>query len=127
MCSGGLFGIGETWADRIDMAFLLRDLEVDSVPVNFLHPIPGTKLASTPPLKPLECLRIISVMRFILPGPDIRICGGRETVLRDLQSMMFFAGANGTMLGDYLTTTGRPAEEDIRMIQDLGMDLSTLQ
>lgn len=125
VCSGGLFGIGETWSDRIDVAVTLRELDVDSVPINFLDPIPGTRLESVHRLEPLECLRIIALMRFMMPKSDVRICGGRERALRDLQSMMFYAGANGTMLGDYLTTTGRPAEQDIQLIKDLGLELST--
>jgi len=127
VCSGGLFGLGETWADRIDLAFTLRELGVDSMPINFLNPIPGTKLETMTRLEPLECLRIIGLMRFILPHADIRVCGGREQTLRDLQGMMFFAGANGTMLGDYLTTTGRPAQQDIQLIHDLGMELTALE
>ena len=126
VCSGGLFGLGETWADRVDLALTLRDLDVDSVPVNFLDPIPGTKLEAMPVPEPLECLRIVALMRFILPRVDIRVCGGRETALRGLQSMMFYAGANGTMFGDYLTTTGRPAQEDLQLIRDLGMELSSI-
>jgi len=127
VCSGGLFGLGETWSDRIDLAFTLSELDVDSVPINFLNPVPGTKLEKMPPLEPLECLRIIVLMRFVLPQADIRVCGGREQALRDLQSMMFFAGANGTMFGDYLTTAGRPAQEDLQLIRDLGMELSSVQ
>ncbi|MCD6287594.1 MAG: biotin synthase BioB, partial [Candidatus Hydrogenedentes bacterium] len=124
VCSGGLFGIGETWHDRIELAMTLRDLEVDSVPINFLDPIPGTRLESMPRLKPVECIRIIALMRFMLPTSDIRVCGGRERAMRDLQAMMFYAGANGTMLGDYLTTKGRPARQDIQMIEDLGLNLT---
>ena len=127
VCSGGLFGLGETWTDRIDLAFTLSELDVDSVPINFLNPVPGTKLENMPRLQPLECLRIIALLRFVLPHADIRVCGGREQALRDLQSMMFFAGANGTMFGDYLTTAGRPAEEDLQLIRDLGMELSSVQ
>jgi len=127
VCSGGLFGLGETWSDRVELAFMLSDLEVDSVPVNFLNPVPGTKLEKMPRLEPLECLRIIALMRFVLPQADIRVCGGREQALRDLQSMMFFAGANGTMFGDYLTTTGRPVRDDLQLIRDLGMELSSIQ
>jgi len=127
VCSGGLFGLGETWDDRAELAFTLSDLDVDSVPVNFLNPVPGTKLEKMPRLEPLECLRIIALMRFVLPQADIRVCGGREQALRDLQSMMFFAGANGTMFGDYLTTTGRPVQDDVQLIRDLGMELSSVQ
>ena len=121
VCCGGIFGMGETPEDRVDMALTLRDLDVDSVPVNFLNPIPGTPLADAPPLTPRECLRIIAVFRLIFPRKTIKVAGGRETALRDLQSWMFRAGANGAILGNYLTTTGRAAEDDLRMVADLGM------
>lgn len=119
VCSGGIFGMGESWNDRLGMAFALKDLGVDSVPINFLNPVRGTPLENMPLLKPLEALRIIAVYRFIFPDNDITICGGREKILRDLQSYMFYAGANGTMLGNYLTTKGRSAKDDIRMAGDL--------
>ena len=121
VCSGGLFGLGETWEDRVDLARHLRGLGVDSVPINFLNPIPGTPLEGRPLLGPREALRIIALFRFLLPAKEIKVCGGREAVLRDLQSWMFFAGASGTMVGHYLTTTGRSPEDDLRMIADLGL------
>jgi biotin synthase len=120
-CSGGIFGMGETWDDRIDMALTLRELDVDSVPVNFLVPIQGTPLGKMSLLEPLEALKIIALFRFALPQKDIRICAGKETVLRDLQSWIFYAGANATMVGGYLTRPARPAEQEIRMITDLGL------
>lgn len=121
VCSGGIFGMGESAEDRVDMALLLRELDVDSVPLNFLVPIPGIKLAAAEPLRPLEILKIIALFRYVLPEKDIRVCGGRERNLRDLQSLLFFAGANGIMLGNYLTTTGRPPEEDLLLLSDLGL------
>ncbi len=125
LCSGALFGLGETDEDRVDLARQLRDLEVRSVPLNFLNPIPGTPLADAPPLPPRKILRIIAMFRFALPAADIKVCGGREVNLRDLQSWMFYAGANGAMIGNYLTTAGRPAEEDCQMLRDLGLRLTT--
>jgi biotin synthase len=122
VCCGGIFGLGEDAEDRVDMALLLRELDVDSVPLNFLVPVPGTRLAGQTPLKPLEILKIIALFRYMLPEKDIRICGGREKNLRDLQGMAFLAGANGTMLGNYLTTAGRPAEEDLQLLSDLGLE-----
>ncbi len=122
VCCGGIFGLGESAEDRVDMALLLRELDVDSVPLNFLVPVPGTRLAAQTSLKPLEILKIIALFRYILPEKDIRICGGREKNLRDLQGMAFLAGANGTMLGNYLTTAGRPAEEDLQLLSDLGLE-----
>lgn len=124
VCSGGVFGIGESWDDRIELAFTLKQLDVDSIPINFLNPIKGTPLEGSTYLSPLECLKIIAIFRLILPEKDIVICGGREVNLRDLQSMIFYAGANGMMIGGYLTTSGRPVEDDIKMIRDLGLEIT---
>lgn len=121
VCCGGIFGLGETGKERIELALTLRELNVDSVPLNILNPIPGTPLENASPIPPLEILKIIAIYRFILPTKDIRVCGGREVNLRDLQSFIFLAGANGTMIGDYLTTPGRDPREDIQMISDLGL------
>jgi biotin synthase len=121
LCSGGIFGLGETLDDRLEMAFLLKKMQVDSVPLNFLNPIPGTPLASQPPLPPLEILKSIALFRLILPEADIRTCGGRENSLRTLQPLMYLAGCNGTMIGNYLTTAGRNPETDIQEILDLGL------
>lgn len=124
ICSGAIFGIGEGVEDRIDLAFTLKNLDVDVVPLNFLHPISGTPLENSIPLTPMEALKIISVFRFVLPDKEIKIAGGRERNLRDLQSWMFYAGANSTMIGNYLTTTGRKVEEDFQMIKDLKLELN---
>ncbi len=124
VCSGGVFGIGESWDDRIELAFTLKELDVDSIPINFLNPVKGTPLEGKGILTPTECLRIIALFRMVLPEKDIVICGGREVNLRDMQSMIFYAGANGMMTGGYLTTPGRPSEEDIRMVRDLGLEVS---
>jgi biotin synthase len=123
VCCGGIFGIGETDADRVELAMTLRELCVDSIPVNFLNPVPGTPVEGRSELTPVGCLKIIAMMRLCHPAREIIVCGGRETNLRDLQSLMFAAGATGTMAGNYLTTAGRPAEDDVRMIRDLGLTL----
>ena len=123
LCSGALFGMGETWSDRLDLAFELRDLNPEVVPLNFLIPIPGTPLAAAPPLPPAECLKIIAVYRFILPMTDIKIAGGRLTQLGDLHSRIFAAGASGFLIGNYLTTCGRPPAEDHQMLRDLGLSV----
>lgn len=115
-CSGGILGLGEGWAERLELACTLRDLGVDGVPLNFLNPIPGTALAGRPLLPPLEALKCISLFRFILPGREILVCGGREVNLRDYQSWIFHAGADGLMIGNYLTTAGRNIETDLDMI-----------
>jgi biotin synthase len=121
VCCGGIFGIGETTSDRVELAMTLRELSVDSIPVNFLNPVPGTPVEGRRELTPFDCLKIIAMMRLVHPRREIIVCGGREVNLRDLQSLMFAAGATGTMAGNYLTTAGRPAEDDIRMIRDLGL------
>jgi len=124
LCCGGIFGVGETWDDRIELALTLRDqVAPDVVPLNFLQPIPGTALEASPPLPPIECLQITAVFRLILPDVDIKIAGGRETALRDLQSWMFYAGATSCILGDYLTTRGRDVEADLQMVADLGLEV----
>jgi biotin synthase len=123
ICSGGIFGLGESWDDRIDMAFALKDIGVDSVPINFITPVDGTPMAGKELLDPLEALKIIAVYRLILPGREIRVCGGRPRTLRDLNSLIFTAGADGLLLGNYLTTTGREPEDDLRMIRDMGIEI----
>lgn len=124
LCSGGLFGLGETWEDRIDLGFVLRDLDIENMPINFLIPIPGTAMQERELMEPLEALRIISLYRFILPQKGLGVYGGREPVLREMQSLMFMAGANGIMVGNYLTTSGRNVEDDKRMIRDAGLKLT---
>jgi biotin synthase len=120
VCSGGIFGLGESRAQRVEMALTLRELGVDSVPVNFLVPVKGTRLENSPPLEPLEALRIIAVFRFLLPKATIRVCAGRDRNLRDLYSWIFFAGADGMMIGNFLTTVGRDVNADLSMIRQLG-------
>ena len=123
VCSGGIFGLGESPEQRLELAFTLREMGVDSVALNFLNPIPGTPLEKANPLTPLEILQFVALFRFILPDKDIRICGGREFGLRDLHPLLFWAGANGIMIGNYLTTRGRDYQADLQMIQDLGMEV----
>lgn len=124
VCSGGLFGLGESMAQRVELALTLRELNVDSVPINFLDPVEGTPLAGSTNLLPLECLHTIALFRLILPQAHITICGGREKNLRDLQSWVFTAGASGIMTGNYLTKQGRQPSDDRQMIADLGLTLS---
>ncbi|MEW5804789.1 MAG: biotin synthase BioB [bacterium] len=124
VCSGGIFGLGETSRQRLELAFSLRELKVDSIPINFLHPIRGTRYQEKELMSPLEALKATALFRFILPGASIHICGGRQTSLRSLQSWIFLAGANGLMVGHYLTTRGARWEDDLAMIQDLGFTTS---
>jgi biotin synthase len=123
VCSGGIFGLGETWEDRIDMAFALKEIGVDSVPINFFTPIKGTPLGEKELLAPLEALKIIAIYRLILPESEIRVCGGRPITLRDMNSYIFLAGADGLLIGNYLTTAGRNPEDDLQMIKDIGLEI----
>jgi biotin synthase len=122
-CCGGILGLGETDAQRVELALALRELDPDCVPLNFLDPRPGTPLAGRPRLAPGACLRIIAMFRLVLPETPIFVCGGREAALGEQQGRIFAAGANGTMVGDYLTTTGQHAEEDRRMIGAAGFSI----
>lgn len=124
VCSGGIFGLGETPEQRVEMALTLKELGIDSVPLNLLNPIPGTPLEGKKPLPPLEILRAYAVYRFILPKAQIRTAGGREVNLRDLQAMALNGGASGIMIGGYLTTGGRATERDMQMLEDLGRERS---
>jgi len=121
VCSGGIFGLGETPGQRIELACTLRELDVDAVPLNFLNPVAGTPVEKYPLLSPFEILKIIALFRFILPEKNIRVCGGREISLRTLQPLMYLAGASGTMVGNYLTTGGRDAVVDLQEIMDLDL------
>ena len=122
VCAGGIFGLGETWEDRIEMASELRALEVDSIPINFLVPIPGTPLGKCEPLPPIEALRIISLYRLLLPDRQIRVCGGRLQTLGAMNSMVFMAGADGLLTGDCLTVAGCKPDEDMKLARAYGLD-----
>ena len=122
VCSGGLFGLGESPEQRVELAMTLQELDVTSVPINILHPIEGTpQHQHHEPLRPMDILKIIATYRFALPRADIGVFGGREMNLRDLQSWVFPAGANMILIGNYLTTKGRKAEDDLQMLDDLGL------
>ncbi|WP_297670089.1 biotin synthase BioB [uncultured Desulfovibrio sp.] len=122
VCSGGLFGLGESWEDRVDFAFSLKGMGVRHVPLNFLHPHPETPLAGRPPLDATEALRIIAVFRHILPDATLRVCGGRPLTLGARQREIFAAGANALMTGDYLTTRGQGVAHDLAMIEAQGLE-----
>ncbi len=121
VCCGGIFGLGETWADRVDLALALRELGVDQVPLNFLAPVPGTPLGTRARLPSAEALRVIAVYRFLLPDAVLGICGGRPETLGERQGEVFAAGADGLMTGDYLTTTGIDVASDLAMIRAAGL------
>ena len=121
-CSGGIIGMGESDDDIIDLALSLRQLEVTSVPVNFLIPIPGTPFEGLRELNPRRCLRVLCLFRFLLPSQEIRIAGGREVHLRSLQPLGLYP-ANSIFIGDYLTTPGQAPHSDWEMIRDAGFVL----
>jgi len=121
-CSGGIVGMNETDDDILDLAYSLRELNVTSVPINFLIPIAGTLLGDINQLNPRRCLRILCLFRFILPKQELRIAGGREVHLRSLQPMGLYP-ANSIFIGDYLTTAGQAARADLDMIRDAGFIL----
>jgi len=119
-CVGGIFGMGETWEDRIDFLYELRELDPDSVPINFLVPISGTPLENMAPIPLWDAVKIIAMARFILPEKDIKIGAGRLEIFKDAQHLVFLAGANGMIVGNLLTIKGRSPEDDLRLIDDLG-------
>ena len=121
-CSGGILGMGESPKDRVDLAFALRELNANCVPINILNPRQGTPLGNVTPIKPLEIIKYIAIFRLVLPKSTIKIAGGREVNLRDLQAMAMLAGANGLIIGNYLTTMGRNPGQDMQMLEDLGFD-----
>ena len=123
VCSGGIIGMGESWEDRLEMARWLEKLEVDAVPLNFLVPIPKTPLASINRISFLEAVKTIAIFRIILEDKIIKIAAGRETILKDHQIMGFKAGANGMLIGGYLTIKGRDLEEDNLLIKEIQREI----
>ena len=125
VCCGGIFGLGETPGQRVELLDTIRSLEPTSIPLNFLVPIPGTRLADAKRLTPEECLAVVAVARLMAPTANIRVCGGREFNLKDRQVDIFRAGADALMIGGYLVTAGNPVEQDKKMIETAGMELTT--
>jgi len=124
-CCGGIMGMGETEDDRISLAFELQALEVESIPVNFLDPRPGTPMGQQERLAPMDCLRLLAMFRFVNPSRDIRVAGGREVNLRHLQALALWP-ANSIFVNGYLTTGGAGYEADVRMIEDAGFRVAEL-
>lgn len=124
-CCGGIMGMGETLEDRVQLAFELRELAVESIPVNFLDPRPGTPLGNLPRLTPQDCLRALAMFRFVNPTRDIRVAGGREVNLRHLQPLALYP-ANSLFCNGYLTTGGQGPEADLAMIADAGFRVAEL-
>tara|TARA_B110000914_G_C15474236_1_gene452266 strand:- start:313 stop:1305 length:993 start_codon:yes stop_codon:yes gene_type:complete len=121
VCVGGIFGMGETFAQRVELAIDIRDLETQSFPINFLKPLEGTALENMALMELYEALRTIAMLRLILPTIDLFVCGGREEVFNNHQEKIFAAGANGILGGNYLTTKGQDPKRDIKMIENLGL------
>jgi biotin synthase len=121
VCSGGIFGVGETPEQRVELAAELRSLGVDAVPINFLDPRPGTPLEAMPPLSAGACLATIAVFRLMLPQVELIVMGGRERQLGEAQRQIFAAGASGTLIGDYLTTAGSAPGDVLAMIHAAGL------
>ncbi|MDR2695032.1 MAG: biotin synthase BioB [Deltaproteobacteria bacterium] len=125
VCSGGIFGVGENWAQRFELASLLQTLDVDSIPVNFLMPVPGTPLEKYPPMPAWEGLAVIALLRLMHPARDIICCGGRTQVLQQCEALLFSAGANGLMTGNYLTAEGNPFQRDKALLNAFGIQEPT--
>lgn len=119
VCSGGIIGMGETWQDRIDMAYTLKDLNVDSVPLNILIPIKGTPLESAVSLSADDAVRTICIFRIILKDKIIKIAAGREAILKNSQLKAFIAGANGMLIGGYLTVKGESLDADYALVEEI--------
>ena len=121
-CSGAIFGMGESVDDILDVAYRLRETGVDSIPINFLIPVPGTTLQGKNDLTPNRCLKILCLFRFLNPAMELRIAGGRELHLRSLQTLGLYV-ANSIFVGDYLTTKGQSAAADRQMVRDMGFEV----
>ena len=125
ICSGGIAGMGETDEDVIDLAFALRDVRPDSIPMNFLHPVDGTPMQGRKHLTPHKCLKILCLFRFLHPKTELRVAGGREFNLRSMQALALYP-ADSLFVGGYLTTPGMPAAEAWKMIEDLGFEVDAI-
>ena len=119
VCSGGIIGMGETWIDRIEMALILKKLGVDSIPINILVPIDGTPLEGRSKISCTDAIKTIAIFRIILKKKTVKLAAGRETVLKDFQAAAFMAGANGMLIGGYLTVKGRELSEDRKLAKEI--------
>ncbi|MCL4448168.1 MAG: biotin synthase BioB [Actinobacteria bacterium] len=126
LCCGGIIGLGETDEQRVELIAELAELKPTEVPLNFLNPRPGTPLGESQLISPMEAIKWIALFRLGLPGVLLRYAGGREVTLRELQAMGMTSGINALIVGNYLTTLGRTAKEDLEMLKDLSMPIKTL-
>lgn len=122
VCSGGIIGMGETWEDRVDMAFSLYEMEIKSIPINILQPIPGTPFGTLPPLSEEEILRTIAMFRYINPDAEVRLAAGRNS-MEHSGKKVFTAGANAAITGDMLTTSGNNIADDMAMLTSMGFEV----
>lgn len=122
VCSGGIIGMGETWEDRVDMAFSLYEMEIKSIPINILQPIPGTPFGTLPPLSEEEILRTIAIFRYINPDAEVRLAAGRNS-MEHSGKKVFTAGANAAITGDMLTTSGNNIADDMAMLTSMGFEV----
>lgn len=120
ICCGGIFGLGEDWKDRIDMAFAVKDLKVDGSPLNILLPIKGTPLEGRPLMSPADAAKAFAIFRLVNPKNMIKFAAGRETTMKDFQGLLMLSGLNSMITGGYLTTRGRSVEDDRKFIDQLG-------
>lgn len=121
LCAGGIIGLGENWQDRVELAFSLKEFDAASIPLNILNPLKGTALENMQPLRPLDTLKTFAIFRFIMPDKILRPAGGREINLRDMQGAIMLSGANGLIIGNYLTFTGRDTAMDFTLVNDAGL------
>jgi len=125
LCVGGIFGLGESVSDRLDLLYEIKACDPDAVPINFLVPIDGTPLADREIVAVWDAVKLIVLSRFIMPDKDIKLGAGRLEVFKDAQHLVFLAGANGMIIGDLLTVKGRTTEDDLKVITDLGLEITT--
>ena len=118
-CTGGIFGLGETWEDRVDMAFAIRALKVEASPLNLLLPIPGTPLEAQTPVTPADAAKTFALFRLVNPSMTLKFCAGRETLMKDFQGLLMLSGLNSLMTGGYLTTRGRQVPDDLALCTQL--------
>jgi biotin synthase len=123
LCSGGILGMGETPEQRVELAETIRELGVDCVPMNFLNPRPGTPMEGVKAITAEECLAAIAVFRLMMPAAHLFVMGGREVNLGERQDLIFYAGADGTMVGNYLTSAGRAPDATVEMVEAQGLAL----